>query len=171
MKIELIAAQPVHAELMLRWRNEANTLAYNPVAPITIDELRERLRLNHHDLSMLEADAVYRWMVRADGELVANVSLKGADLSMGLAEIGYSVGEKYQGRGIATAAVSELVEQIFSQTPLRKLLAYVHVDNLSSCRVLEKLGFKREGLLRQHYVIGGKPADEALYGLLRSEWR
>jgi ribosomal-protein-alanine N-acetyltransferase len=50
------------------------------------------------------------------------------------------------------------------------LLAYVHEENVASCRVLEKLGFQEEGLLREHYVINGAAANEILYGLLKREW-
>ena len=41
----------------------------------------------------------------------------------------------------------------------------------ASRRVLSKLGFSEEGLLREHYVISKRPVDEVLYGLLRREWR
>lgn len=74
------------------------------------------------------------------------------------------------GKGIATAAVTLLVEKIFRETNLRRLLAYVHEENVASCRVLEKLGFQEEGLLREHYVINGAAANEILYGLLKREW-
>ena len=59
---------------------------------------------------------------------------------------------------------------ILQFTDLRKLLAMVHVDNIASCRLLERLGFQREGLLREHYLIEGEPVDEVLYGLLRPDF-
>jgi len=63
------------------------------------------------------------------------------------------------------------VDKVFAETTLRKLIAMVHDQNQASCRVLEKLGFQEEGLLREHYVISGEARDEVLYGLLRREWR
>jgi len=58
----------------------------------------------------------------------------------------------------------------FRESPLRKLLAYVHDKNVASCRVLRKLGFTQEGFLREHYMISGVPENELLFGLLKHEW-
>lgn len=86
------------------------------------------------------------------------------------AEIGYDVSQELQGKGIGTAALKLFVDKIFSSTPLRRLMAYVAVDNIASRRILEKVGFKQEGLLREHYLINGIPTDEVVYGLLRSDF-
>jgi ribosomal-protein-alanine N-acetyltransferase len=89
---------------------------------------------------------------------------------MSYAEIGYGIAEHHQGKGIATDAVNQFVQKCFCESPLRKLLAYVHDKNAASCRVLEKAGFAREGTLREHYVINGVPENEILFGLLKHEW-
>ena len=78
--------------------------------------------------------------------------------------------ESHHGKGIATAALRLLIEKIFAESTLRRLLAYVHEENQPSRRVLEKLGFQEEGLLREHYIISGAPVNEVLYALLKREW-
>jgi hypothetical protein len=83
------------------------------------------------------------------------------------AEIGYAVAAEERGRGYATAAVRTVTELMFRQTPLRKLIAFVHEGNHASRRVLEKAGYRQEGFLREHYVVNGKPANELLFGILR----
>ena len=85
------------------------------------------------------------------------------------AEIGYLVAPQARGKGLATYGVRTLADLCFQKTPLRKLIAFVHEDNEPSRRVLEKLGFKAEGLLREHYLVAGKPANEVIYGLLRGD--
>jgi ribosomal-protein-alanine N-acetyltransferase len=89
---------------------------------------------------------------------------------MGYGEIGYGIAEAHHGRGVGTAAVSLLIAKIFRETPLRKLIALVHVENHASRRVLAKLAFRQEGLLVEHYVIQNHPVDEVFYGLLKREW-
>jgi RimJ/RimL family protein N-acetyltransferase len=86
------------------------------------------------------------------------------------AEIGYGILPQVRGRGIASQAIRTLSGNVFSQTPLRKLVAFVHEGNLPSRRALEKAGFKLEGLLREHYLVNGNAANEAIYGLLRSDF-
>jgi RimJ/RimL family protein N-acetyltransferase len=88
---------------------------------------------------------------------------------MQTAEVSYQVDEAQHGRGIATRAVGQLVEQVFALTPLHRLYAYVAEDNRASCRVLEKLGFQPEGRLREHYIVNGRRTTERVFGRLRSD--
>jgi ribosomal-protein-alanine N-acetyltransferase len=78
--------------------------------------------------------------------------------------------ESHHGRGLGTRAVSLLVDKLFTDTDLERLYALVAAENTPSCRLLERLGFKREGLMREHYVIQGARVDEIIYGLMRREW-
>ena len=66
--------------------------------------------------------------------------------------------------------IDDLVQNALAVV-LRKLPAYVHDKNLASCKVLQKLGFTQEGLLREHYLINGVPENELLFGLLKREWK
>jgi ribosomal-protein-alanine N-acetyltransferase len=134
-------------------------------------EIAKMLESEGSDLANLRKFESYRWFVDLEGEVVGSVSLKSISHSMAYAEIGYGVAETHHRRGIATAAVTLLLEKVFSETALRKLMAFVHDKNQASCRVLEKLGFRQEGLLLEHYLINGRPENEVLYSLLKSEWR
>jgi ribosomal-protein-alanine N-acetyltransferase len=103
--------------------------------------------------------------------VVGSVSLKNISHMMSYGEIGYGIAEAHQSKGIATAALRLFIQKAFSESSLRKLLAYVHDKNLASCRVLQKLGFKQEGFLREHYIINGVAENELLFGLLKQEWQ
>lgn len=134
------------------------------------DEIAAMLESEGSSLADLTKYASYRWFVGVGGEVVGSVSLKNISHSMGYAEIGYGIAEEHHGKGIGTAAARLLVSRIFQETWLRKLIALVHDKNHASRRVLEKLGFRQEGLLREHYLIRSRPVDEILYGLLKQDW-
>ncbi|HEY4000208.1 MAG TPA: GNAT family protein [Candidatus Xenobia bacterium] len=170
MDLRLVPYRPEYLEPFLRWRQQATTVRYNPVRDLDRAGLVAMLEGEGHDLSDYPMHTSYRWFVALDGEVMGSICLKDISIDMRYAEIGYSFGEAWHGRGLGTAAVRLALSRIWAQSTLRKLLAYVHVDNLASWRLLERLGFQREGLLREHFLIQGAPADEALYGLLRSEW-
>jgi len=138
---------------------------------MTKAEIAKMLESEGSDLTDLKKYESYRWFVGLDEDVVGNVSLKNISHGMGYAEIGYGIAEEYSNRGITTAAVKLLLDRVFSETILRKLIALVHDENQGSRRVLEKLGFREEGLLREHYLIAGQPVDEVFYGLLRHEWQ
>ncbi|XP_028762401.1 uncharacterized protein LOC114720845 [Neltuma alba] len=86
------------------------------------------------------------------------------------AEIGYILGSKYWGKGIATKVVKQVVEMAFVDLPdLVRLEALVDVENVGSQRVLEKAGFQREGILRKFLFLKGKSRDMVMFSVLSDE--
>lgn len=86
------------------------------------------------------------------------------------AELGYALGRAYWGRGLMHEALEALIGSAFAGMGLRRLEAEVDPRNRSSARLLRRLGFTREGLLRQRWVTKGEVKDVEMYGLLRDEW-
>lgn len=85
----------------------------------------------------------------------------------GHAELGYWVGRPFWGQGLCTEAVAAVVRYGFDIVGLRRIFAQHFANNPASGRVLQKVGFVREGELRAHYVRFGEVKDVVLYGLLR----
>jgi ribosomal-protein-alanine N-acetyltransferase len=105
--------------------------------------------------------------IAVGGEAVGGIGVvAGRDVNRHTGEIGYWLGESYWGRGIATAAVRGFVPYAASAFGLRRLHAKIFANNPASCRVLEKCGFVREGVLREHALKDGRYLDEIVYGLL-----
>lgn len=86
------------------------------------------------------------------------------------AELGYALGRAHWGRGLMHEALSALLGAAFATMGLRRLEAEVDTRNGASARVLQRLGFAKEGLLRQRWVTKGEVKDVEMYGLLRDEW-
>ena len=109
---------------------------------------------------------------RSDGKLIGDCALKIQAAEPRIAEVGYTVNRDFQGQGFATEAVRALIGELFTSIEVHKIIALVDVRNPASFRVLEKLGFTREGHLRKSYYDGvdGDWFDEYWYGLLREEW-
>ncbi len=82
------------------------------------------------------------------------------DVYQGSAEIGYWVGEPYWGNGIATKAVELITEYGFDQLALHRIYAGVFAYNTASIKVLEKNGFKKEGIFKNAIVKNDKRCDE-----------
>ena len=171
MKIELIPAEPRFAELWFQWRQEANTIRFNPLAPTTLEQIRVRLSASCSSLADLRAAQEFSFFARAGEQVVGSLTLKGISQMMGYGEIGYTIGEAFQGRGVGTAAVRALIEKIFAETELRRIVASVAENYQASRKLLERLGFVTEGTLREHYILNGVPTNEIHYGLLRRDWR
>lgn len=85
------------------------------------------------------------------------------------AEIGYWLGKPFWGRGIATAAAKALTAYGFETLGLIRIDARVRNGNAASVRVLEKVGYQREGLLRRATLKDGAPVDHLLYAIIRED--
>jgi RimJ/RimL family protein N-acetyltransferase len=85
------------------------------------------------------------------------------------AEVGYVLGRAHWGTGLMREALHAVAAQAFGTLGLRRLEAEVDPANVASTRVLERVGFVREGLLRQRWLRDQRPYDVAIYGLLGHE--
>jgi ribosomal-protein-alanine N-acetyltransferase len=84
--------------------------------------------------------------------------------------IGYCLDEPAWGKGYATEAVRAMLHWAYGTLQLNRVEAELDTRNAASARVLEKLGFEREGLRREDCVVDGEVSDSWIYGLLSSDW-
>ena len=87
------------------------------------------------------------------------------------ASLAYCFKDAAWGRGYATEAARELLRWAFDSLDLNRVQAETDTRNAASARVLEKLGFVREGTVREDCVVNGEVSDSWVYGLIRREWQ
>ena len=88
-----------------------------------------------------------------------------------LLEIGYALLPSERGKGYCTEAAQLMVDYLFLSKNIARIQATTHTKNVISQKVLEKVGFKREGTLRKPALIRGEWTDMFLYSILREEWK
>ncbi len=86
------------------------------------------------------------------------------------AEIGYELAREYWGQGLMREAIQALLTFGFAEMRLNRVEAHVLPDNVASAQFLEKLGFQREGLLREYEWVKGKFKDILLFSLLKKDY-
>lgn len=124
-----------------------------PESFLTVQAQRERIAVAEHLYGILD-----------DGALAGTMALSNlAHGSFQSASLGYWVDEVRNGRGLATRAVSAIVEITFGELGLHRLEAGTLVDNISSRRVLEKNHFSRIGVAPRYLRIAGEWRDHVLF--------
>ena len=108
--------------------------------------------------------------LKETGEPVGTLGLYSYSERDGRAELGYDLLEEHWGRGIMTESVREVVRYGFEEIGLNRIEATIDPENTRSVRLVERLGFRREGFLRERFFYSGKRRDELVYGLLKSDW-
>ena len=120
-----------------------------------------------------ENNTMFKWglALRESNLVIGTTTLFNLNLDNGRAEIGYAMGRPYWGKGYMNEALRALVSHSFEVINLRRLEADVDPRNAASIRTLERLGFQREGFLRERWHVCGEIQDALFYGLLRREWK
>ncbi len=116
--------------------------------------------------------------LKSDGRLIGSCGLRvrrlvdhGRPDAGWEADIGYDIDPELWGQGYASEAAARIVRFGFDELSLHRVWAYCISDNRGSWRVMEKIGMRQEGLLRQNEFMQDRWWDSRVYGLLASEWR
>ena len=142
-------------------------------------KVRERLSLSDAPSSLSEASSelkywanlfpsrtsVYWGIADVEDKLIGTCGFNYWTRGQTRAEISYDVSSQYWGQGIATNAIKEIVDFGFSKMKVTRIQATVEVGNVASCKVLEKNGFKREGILVKYGYINGVLTDYYMYAI------
>lgn len=94
-----------------------------------------------------------------NGQIIGRANLKEIDCAAASAEIGYRIAHRHTGKGLAGSAVAQLKIVAFSQLALRRVSAYVSIENTASAKVLEKNGFAKQGFFPQRARLKDKALD------------
>jgi ribosomal-protein-alanine N-acetyltransferase len=104
-----------------------------------------------------------------DDEYIGHVNANSFDRGFRFVEIAYVVDPIHQRKGIGTEAVGRVVRFLQEEVKIHKIRAGIYVKNLASKKLLEKLGFKEEGYLRDNESVDGKYMDEFAMALIMEE--
>lgn len=155
---------------VLRYSGDPKVARFQPWDPA--DEAGHRAYFDHA-LASSRADPRREYCLavehRADGRMLGTVALTLPVPWDG--RLGYFLERAAWGQGYATEAARALVSAAFDQLGLHRLWATCAPENLTSVRVLEKLGMRREGHLRRHFRLRHGWRDSYIYALLGEEWR
>lgn len=151
----------------------------NPETPLFRAGLGPYLTMVHSMRREARQGLALPWVVTYDGRFVGQLTI-GAIVwgSARTAQVGYWVDRLVAGRGVMPTAVAMAVDYCFFTVGLHRLEANIRPENAASRRVVEKLGFREEGIRRRHLHIDGAWRDHICYALtveevphgLRSRW-
>jgi RimJ/RimL family protein N-acetyltransferase len=116
------------------------------------------------------ADKLYEFAItdKETGEVFGAIALSN-NKSCNHGELAYWIGEPYWGRGYATEAAKAVLQFAFKEVKLHKVFARYFSSNIASGKVMEKIGMKHEGILKEHIIKEGKYEDLVYYGILEKE--
>ena len=137
---------------------------------VTEEEVRKYVDLQN-SYQPFEKDRVFELAVerKEDGKVIGFLGFICQDHRQG--EMGWGLGVAHRGQGYATEAARAVMDYGFNSLGLHRIHADTGTDNVASWRIMERLGMKREGRLRDSVYEEGKWQDRYVYGMLVDEWR
>lgn len=168
--MELLKIEDSMLEELYSWRQDKFAVRYNPFAPCDFTLFKKKIFDYSSDIIDLNKGIACKWVIVDDGELLSILGVSVVNVRMGTAEVGYQVNPKFRKQGIGSKVLQLLVDEVFAKTELRKLIATIAIGNVPSCKIVEKVGFVKEGLLRKHFIINNIPTDQLFYGILKEDY-
>ena len=130
--------------------------------PYTVEDAEAYINM------MLSDDEAYVYAITVDDKAIGSIgAFRKENIHSRTAEMGYYISEQYWGQGLMTSAVRQTCERIFANTDIVRIFAIPFSYNEASCRVLEKAGVVKEGVMRKNAFKRGQFLDTILYALVK----
>ncbi|MDD3339508.1 MAG: GNAT family N-acetyltransferase [Lachnospiraceae bacterium] len=148
--------------------SDPEVVKYEPYPPLSQEQCGKYLS------QMADSKDFWAVCLRGSGKLAGQVYL--SEKEQNTWEVGYVFNRKYQNQGMASEAVHALISYIFERRNAHRVVANCNPDNTPSWRLLERLGFRKEGYLKENVYFNTDEQDNPIwqdtfeYGVLCSEW-
>lgn len=113
----------------------------------------------------------YHWAIEYNEEMIGSISAFNMNDRDSACEIGYCLGQSYWNKGIMSEALSAVLDFLFQEVHMHRIMAKHDVDNPASGKVMQKCNMTFEGKFRKFYLHDdGTYSDAIIYGILREEY-
>lgn len=169
-RLRLRPYRPEDAPAMFALYSDPRVMRYWSFPPWV--EVAQASAYLEHARAGMDSGEIFPWAIadRESDVLIGALTLFSLHVAQLRAEVGYSLSPDHQGRGLAAEALRCALGHAFDQLGLVRVEADIDPRNSPSCRLVETLGFVREGLLRKRWRVNGEVCDTAFYGLLAEEF-
>jgi RimJ/RimL family protein N-acetyltransferase len=155
----------------LAYRNDPVVSRYQNWDPLSAPRAQAILQEQRH----LEPGAPGPWFqfalaLKGSGQLVGDCGLQVLLQDARQAQVSIALAPVYQGAGLATEALTAVLDYAFINLDLHRVIAVVDAENAGPVRLFERVGMRREGHFLKNVWFKGRWADEYLFALLQAEW-
>ena len=160
-KVNLAIVEKTDLPVLKDWGNDVDFVGeFEPFSQASLSDLEKQYETR--------GDTQWFLVQKKNG---TSIGYMGHFKSKDCMAIGYMLVGKERGKGYGSEAVQIMVDYLFLHKDIVRIQAETHPDNKASQRVLEKVGFSKEGIIRRSFFSRGAYRDTAMYSILRDEWK
>lgn len=163
--------RPIDAEddeQIFAYRSDAEANKFQGWIPKKLDDVKEFISKNPREYNQPETWFQLVIIEKSTNKIVGDVGIHFIDNHQ--CEIGCTLAKDHQGKGLATEALKGVINHIFKDLEKHRIVASVDPLNISSIKLMERLGFRKEAHFKKSLLINGEWVDDIVYALLREEW-
>jgi ribosomal-protein-alanine N-acetyltransferase len=158
-------------DMFKNWANDSEVTKFLSWKPHSSVEVTKGIV--EHWVNEYKNTNIYDWAIELKeiGEVIGGISIVKLDEKNYSCEIGYCLSRKYWDKGIMSESLKAIIDYLFSEVGLNRIVAKHDTNNVVSGKVMLKSGMKYEGTLRQVKILDNKEFyDLALYAILKNDW-
>ncbi len=152
-------------EQFFKYRSNPEIYRFQSWKPSSIEEIEAFIELNLAAIPNTPCTWLQLAVCLKDGRLIGDIGIHFLDDGCQV-ELGYTISPDYQGRGYAREAVQAVIDFLFFSLGKHRITASVDPGNLSSIKLLEKMGFRKEAHFVKSYLMDNEWCDDCVYALL-----
>lgn len=160
-------------DAFLAYRNDPEVAKYQSWS---LPYPREQAEVFIREMQDIHAPKQGDWLqlaleIKETGEMIGDVAFGVKEDDPRQCSVGFTIASAYQKNGYATEALTALLDYLFEDVDMHRVVADCDTENVGSWKTLEKLGFRREAHFVDSFLYGKEHRSEYFYGLLQREWR
>lgn len=163
-------AEPEDAEAIFSYRSDFIENKYQGWFPNSVEEVRNYICNMPKTIDIADICFQFAIINTDENRLIGDMGISFTSHDKSQAEIGCTLYKKYQRKGYATEALKAMVNYLFVTLKKHRIIASVDPRNTASCRLIERLNFRKEAHFKESYYLRGEWVDDIIYAMLRKEW-
>lgn len=156
------------AEAVFAYRSDPEVAKYQNFHPTNADETKAFILPK--DMTFNTEDSWFQLGIYCGEKVIGDIGIHFIGPLNSQCEIGYTLAWSEHGKGYGQEAVSVVVDYLFDILKKHRITASLDPRNAASIRLLERVGFRREGCFLKSYYNNGVWEDDLVYGILEEEW-
>lgn len=170
-RLELRPIKSSDKEEFFKYRSNAKANIYQDWIPKNLEEVEAYIKNKPAIPNQPNTWFQFGLIEKSSCKLIGDIGIHFMENNDKQVEIGYTLNKDFQGKGYATEALKCIINYIFNVLNKHRVFASVDPRNISSIKLLERLGFRKEVHFVKSICFKGEWVDDVIYGLLQQEWR